>query len=260
MYYLAMSRIYTRMSQTAGPIADIKDEAMRISEAANAEGIQLRLLGGLAIYFQCPSARSDPRYQRPYKDMDFITLGKLSAKTKTLFTKLGYTGNKNFNALHGHQRLLFWDDQHERQIDIFIDRMQMCHSIDFRNRLNIDTRTLSISDILLTKLQIVEINEKDIVDLFALFQDHDITGNDQGIHAGYITGLTSNDWGLYKTLDINLRKMKAFAIERDFPVQIAERIDGLLSAMEAHPKSLGWKTRALVGERVRWYELPEEPR
>ncbi len=255
-----MSRRYTRMSETVSPIADIKEEAMRISEAANAEGIPLRLLGGLAIYLQCPVVRSDERFQRPYKDMDFISLSRWNGKTKTLFANLGYMGNKTFNALHGHQRLLFWDEQHERQIDIFIDRMQMCHTFDFRNRLNIDPRTLSISDLLLTKLQIVEINEKDIIDLLALFHDYDIVGNEQGIHVGYITGLTSNDWGLYKTLYVNLKKMKGFALERDFPAHIAERIDALLSAIDAHPKSLGWRTRALVGERVRWYELPEEPR
>ncbi len=248
------------MSETAGPIADIKEEAMRISEAANAVSIPLRLLGGLAIYFQCPVVRSDTRFQRPYKDMDFVTLSKASAKIKALFTDLGYAGNKNFNALHGHQRLLFWDERHQRQIDIFVDRMQMCHSFDFRNRLDIDARTLSISDLLLTKLQIVELNEKDIVDTLALFHDYGITGNEQGIHIGYITGLTSNDWGLYKTLETNLKKMKAYAGEHGFPAQIPERIDSLLSAIEAHPKSFAWRTRAMVGERVRWYELPEDPR
>src|SRR5229473_6381924 len=179
------------MNDLTGPITDITEEAVRIIEAARAEGVPLRLLGGLAIYFQCPSAKSDQRLSRPYKDMDFATLGKWSAKTRALFAKLGYTGNKSFNALHGHQRLLFWDDQHERQIDIFIDRMQMCHIIDFRSRLQLDQRTLSLPDLLLTKLQIVEINEKDIIDVIALFYDHDITSNEQGKHADYIAGLTA---------------------------------------------------------------------
>src|SRR6266567_145620 len=255
-----MSRRYTRMSKTVGPIADIKEEAMRISEAANAEGIPLRLLGGLAIYFQCPVARSDERFQRPYKDMDFIALSKWGAKTKTLFANLGYMGNKTFNALHGHQRLLFWDEQHERQIDIFIDRMQMCHIIDFRSRLQLDQRTLSLPDLLLTKLQIVEINEKDIIDVIALFYDHDITSDEHGKHADYIAGLTANDWGLQKTLEINLKKTQAFTTEHDFPTYVPERIEALLAAMVARPKSLAWKARAIVGERVRWYELPEEPR
>jgi len=235
-------------------------EATRIIEAASAEGIPLRLLGGLAIYFQCPSARSAERLQRTYNDLDFATLSKWGTKTRALFAKLGYTGNKTFNALHGHQRLLFWDEQHGRQIDIFIDRMQMCHTIDFRSRLQLDQRTLSLPDLLLTKLQIVEINEKDIIDVIALFYDHDITSNEQGIHADYIAGLAANDWGLQKTLEINMKKTRAFAIEHDFPAHVAEGIETLLAAMEARPKSLAWKARAIVGERVRWYELPEEPR
>src|SRR6266550_2238987 len=139
------------INNTAGPITEITEEAVRILEAAQAENIFLRLVGGLAIYLQSPSAKTHEQLKRSYKDLDFVTLSKHNAKTKALFTKLGYAGNKNFNALHGHQRLLFWDEQHERQIDIFIDRMQMCHTFDFRNRLNIDPRTLSISDLLLTK-------------------------------------------------------------------------------------------------------------
>jgi len=248
------------MSDTSSPIAEITEEALRIVDTANAEGIPLRLLGGLAIYFQCPSTRTHEQLQRPYNDMDFVTLSRSGAKTRALFTQLGYTANKTFNALHGHQRLLFWDEQHRRQVDIFIDRMQMCHTLDFRSRLLLDQRTLSISDLLLTKLQIVEINEKDIFDIIALFHDYDVVDDEQGIHASYIAGLTSNDWGLYTTLELNLQKTRACAAEHSFPGYVTERIGALVATIDAHPKSLGWKARAVIGERVRWYELPEEAR
>ncbi len=111
---------------------------------------------------------------------------------------------------------------------------------------------------MLSKLQVVELNEKDITDTITLFNDYDITTNEEGINATYIAGLTANDWGLNKTLENNLQKMKAFATERGFSPIVSERIDKLAAALEAKPKSLGWKTRAMVGERVRWYELPEE--
>ena len=243
-----------------GPITEITAEAVRVLEAAQAEDIPLRLLGGLAIYLQSPSAKNHEQLKRSYKDLDFATLGKYSAKTKNLFTKLGYAPNKTFKALHGYQRLLFLDEQHGRQVDIFVDRMQMCHTIDFRSRLHLDPRTLSLADLILTKLQIVEVNEKDVLDVLALFLDFDVEDSDKSISSPYISGLTANDWGFHKTLDTNLRKMKAFAIERDFPSYVAERIEKLLADMEKQPKSLKWKTRAMVGERVRWYELPEEPR
>src|SRR6266496_400025 len=214
--WVSTSHKQDRMSDTTGTIADITQEATRIIDAANAAGIPLRLLGGLAIYFQCPGAGSVERLQRKYNDLDFATLSKWGTKTRALFAKLGYTGNKTFNALHGHQRLFFWDEQHGRQIDIFIDRMQMCHIIDFRSRLQLDQR----------------------------------------IDADYIARLAANDWGLQKTLEINLKKTRAFAIEHDFPAHVPEGIEALLAAMEARPKSLAWKARAIVGERVRWYELP----
>jgi hypothetical protein len=246
------------MSDILEPIADIKEEAARIIEAAQSEGVLLRLLGGLAIYLQCPSTHTDERLIRSYGDMDFVTLGKWSAKTKTLFAKLGYTGNKTFNALHGHQRLLFFDEKHERHIDIFIDRMQMCHNLDFRSRLLIANSTISLSDLLITKLQIVEINEKDIKDTIALFVDHEVSSSEQDISASYIASLTSNDWGLYKTLTLNLNKLRAFAVQDNFPAFVTERVDTLTTAIESSPKSMGWKARSMVGERVRWYELPEE--
>jgi len=148
------------MSDTTGPNPEITEEAVRVLEAASAEGIPLRLLGGLAIYLQSESARTHEQLKRSYKDLDFATLAKFGAKTRALFAKLGYSGNKTFNALHGHQRLLFYDDTHGRQVDIFIDRMQMCHTIDFRSRMYIDERTLSPADLLLTKMQIVESMKK----------------------------------------------------------------------------------------------------
>ncbi|MBA2682484.1 MAG: hypothetical protein H0U76_29340, partial [Ktedonobacteraceae bacterium] len=152
------------------------------------------------------------------------------------------------------------EEEHERQVDIFIDKMHMCHTIDFRERLSLDPRTLSLSDLLLTKLQIVEINEKDILDVIALLCDHEIVTREPGIDAGYIAGLTAHDWGLQKTLELNLQKIRQVALEQSFPEHVVQRIDALLAVLAARPKSLGWKARALVGERVQWYELPEETR
>lgn len=247
-------------TDTQVPMADVTQEAARIVEAANAEGIPLRLLGGLAIYFQCSSTRSDERLRRSYGDMDFATLSKSSTQVKVLFTRLGYVGNKAFNSLHGYQRLMFADEQNNRKIDIFVDRMQMCHVIDLRSRLLLDSRTLSLSDLLMTKLQVVEINEKDITDTVALFHDHEVGENEQGISAPYIANLTAQDWGMNKTFETNLKKIHAYARENGFPDHVHQRITTLLTRMETQPKTMKWKARAVVGERVRWYELPEEGR
>src|SRR6266700_4574546 len=246
------------MSDIHAPVADITQEAYRILEHADAEKISLRLLGGLAIRLRCSSIENDVRFQRSYADLDFVRLTQWNGKTKALFARLGYVGNKSFNSRHGYQRLLFYDELNERKIDIFIDRMNMCHTLDFRNRLSIDKQTLPVSDLLMTKLQILDLTEKDILDTIALFHDYAVEKDDLAINASYITRLVGQDWGLYRTFELNLNKISAFATEHAFPAQVLERIQTLISAMEGCPKSAKWKMRAVVGERVRWYEQPEE--
>lgn len=250
------------MSKTDEISMDILQEALIILEVARGEGIPLRLLGGLAIHLQCPSVQRDSRLQRTYQDLDFVTASSMSAKTKALFLKRGYVENKTFNTLHGYQRLLFYDEERGRKVDIFLDRMQMCHTLDFRARLSLTSRTLPVTDLLLTKLQIVEINEKDILDAIALFIDHppDAINQVSALDSAYIAGLAAQDWGLYKTCRLNLEKIQFFARERTFPDHVPACIQQVLAAIETAPKTLKWKTRALIGERVRWYELPEEHR
>lgn len=248
------------MSDLLPSTTDIAQEAVRILEAAQAKGLPLRLLGGLAISFRCPGVQSDKRLQRTYADMDFAILSQSRAQIKSLFSSLQYTGKEPFNSLHGYQRLIFFHEKHGHKVDIFVDHLQMCHTLDLRKRLLIHDQTLSLADLLITKLQIVEINEKDITDILALLGDHPIVGNEEGIHGNYVANLTAQDWGLYKTCTLNLEKIQLLATEQHFSEEIQERIKMLLAIIEEQPKSMKWKARAFVGERVRWYELPEESR
>ena len=41
---------------------------------------------------------------------------------------------------------------------------------------------------------------------------------------------------------------------------VDQRLDQLWQLIDAQPKSLKWKLRNRVGDRVSWYELPEEVR
>jgi hypothetical protein len=41
---------------------------------------------------------------------------------------------------------------------------------------------------------------------------------------------------------------------------ILERLAALKLGLEQAPKSMRWRMRDRVGERVQWYELPEEVR
>jgi hypothetical protein len=81
------------------------------------------------------------------------------------------------------------------------------------------------------------------------------------IDAGYIARVAADDWGLYRTLQVNTEKLRATLVEIDVDRElVGARLDQLWSAVEKQPKPLKWKLRAQVGDRIQWYELPEEVR
>jgi hypothetical protein len=166
--------------------------------------------------------------------------------------------------MQGDRRLYFYDAEHSRQVDIFIDIFQMSHVIDLRGRLDGDGPCASPADLLLSKLQIYEVNRKDLVDLTALVLDHPVEvgrSGDDVIDAGYVARGAADDWGMYRTLQVNIGKLRETVDELDVDhALIRSRLDQLWSAIDGQSKPLKWKLRAQVGDRVRWYELPEEVR
>lgn len=249
------------LSSSATPLSSLRDEAERILAAAEAKGVTLRLLGGMAVNLRCPSA-SRPPLSRRCVDVDVVGHRKETAKVNRLFVELGYKPRERFNALNG-SRLIFNDLQNQRRIDVFLDVFEMSHKFNFKDRLALEEKTIPLSDLLSTKLQIVQINEKDVKDICALLLDHEVAPGQAAdkVDAGYLAKLCANDWGIYKTFTINLSKLQqhleTMGLDEAQRKTVAERAEALRSAIEAAPKSTGWKMRAAVGERKRWYELPE---
>lgn len=244
------------------PLADPIDEAKRVAEAAKGKGIGLKLLGGAGINLSSPSARKPP-LKRKYGDLDFAMSKRDRKGVLELFPSLGYEANERFNLMQGDRRLYFYDEHNGRQVDVFIDVFKMSHVIDLRGRLDHEGPCASPSDLLLSKLQIYEVNRKDLVDLVALLLDHAVsTGwGDEVIDAGYVARVAAGDWGMYRTLQVNTEKLRATLGELDVDRDLVRsRLDELWRAVEAQPKPLKWKLRAQVGDRVQWYELPEEVR
>ena len=245
----------------------ISDEAQRILDAAKQRGIVLRLFGGVAVKYHCPSA-THRSLQRSYPDLDFFGRGKQGREIRKLLTDLGYEPNQRFNALHGATRLIFEDEKNQRVVDIFLDVFKMCHTLHLGDRLNLDDYTIPISDLLLTKLQVVEINEKDVRDLIAILTDHDVVGQvSQGdkevIDSAYISGLSAEDWGLDRTISLTLKKLLTFLSKYELDAEakriLETRINKLRQSIDSAPKSFKWKLRDKVGEKKRWYDLPEVP-
>jgi hypothetical protein len=243
------------------PAADVIAEAERITAAARALKLPLKLVGGAAINLHSRSAREAP-LKRKYGDLDFVAASKQRQAAEKLFESLGYQGDRRFNTLNGHQRLLYLDPVNGRQIDVFIDRMRMCHVIELADRLGGDDPCLTPADLLLSKLQVFEVNKKDLVDSIALLLDHPIADHDDdAINGTYLAALLSQDWGLYRTMQMNTARIRETATELPVAADtVNQRLDELWARTEAHPKSLKWRLRARVGDRMTWYELPEEVR
>jgi hypothetical protein len=242
------------------PFSDSVAEGKRIAEAAAERGLPLRVLGGVAVAILCPSSRRPP-LQREYADIDFATIGPAKNGVVELMEALGYAGDREFNMLHGHRRLYFWDEINQRQVDIFVDEASLCHRIDLKGRIEAVPLTVSLADLTVLKLQVVETNQKDYLDICAIFADHDLSDDDSGINSAHIANLTASDWGLWRTLGIVAERSEQFALELPgFPAgeSVAGRLRRLRKELDTVPKTRGWKLRARVGDRKRWYELPEE--
>jgi hypothetical protein len=245
----------------SGPLEDPIAEAERIASAAKAARVGVKLMGGAGIHLHSPSARRPP-LKRKYGDLDYAMPKRDRKAVLAFFPSLGYEANERFNLMQGDRRLYFFDNDHSRQVDVFIDTIRMSHVIDLRGRLDHEGPCATPSDLLLSKLQIYEVNRKDLVDLTALLLDHPVAGgSDEAIDADYIARLTAEDWRLYRALQVNIDHLNATLNELDVDRDLVRsRLAEIWKAIEAQPKPLKWKLRAQVGDRRRWYELPEEVR
>jgi hypothetical protein len=240
--------------------ADVVAEGRRLVDKAAASGVPLRLLGGVAIRLRASGELSAP-FRRSYADLDFATTKKGSRRAEELLRQEGYVPHVAYNSLHGGERLLFFDDDHERQVDVFVGAFSMCHKIPLDDRIEVDQTSIPLAELLLTKLQIAELNEKDVRDALALLEGHPVGDADgETINVGRIAALCAADWGLWRTITGNLDTCCALAPGYEIPTgaEVERRLQELLHRIEAEPKTRSWKLRAKIGDRKRWYELPEE--
>ena len=244
-----------------GILADIVAEGERLLGIASDEGVPMRLLGGVAVRLKAPELPAT--LQRDYKDIDFATTKKAAQAADRLLRNAGYEPHVAFNAMHARERGLYYDEQNGRQVDLFIHAFRMCHEIPLGDRLELESQTVPLAELMLTKLQIIEVNEKDIRDTVLLFHGHPIADHDDGaVNGAQIAELCADDWGLWRTITANLDRCRTHVGDYELPAGDRERIeasfDQLLEMIEAEPKSRGWRRRAKTGEKKRWYELPEE--
>ncbi len=242
---------------------DALEEGLELIRAAQAAGVPLRLVGGLAVRVLCPSF---PPRTRDNQDLDLASVSKSRRELTSMLTGMGYEPDKRFNALYGHKQLYF-SSPDGRSVDVLVDHVEMCHDLVFADRIERMPLTLDPTDVLLTKLQIVEINEKDVQDVAYLLSAVAVDEGDGvgSIGLDRIRAVVGEDWGWWRTVTMNCGKIgslladeMAHLVPDGATHDPRAALDTILDAADDAPKSLRWKIRARVGDRKRWYRLPEE--
>lgn len=249
-------------------------EALPLVKGGAEAGVGLKLLGGLAVRVLC--ADYPPRLRRD-QDIDLACLAKGRKEVMAYLESAGCEPDRRFNNLNGDRQMYFTAPS-GRAIDVMVDRLTMCHTIDFRPSFGCLPYTLDVADLLLSKLQIVELNPKDARDIFHLLCRFPVSGEEPpggylvapgpgpepAIDRARLEKVLGGDWGWWRTVTGNLEKLPSLLAERDDYLPPAPHIDPLANARrllevaQNAPKSMQWKMRAKVGDRMRWYELPEE--
>ena len=244
---------------------DERDRLLQALDRPENRGVSLRLIGALAFRTHCPTfGRLQDDLGRVFTDIDFGAYSRDFGAIQRILSKAGYEEDKMVTRLFGEGRLLFHDAVNGRHIDVFLDRLDFCHIIPFKDRLEADRPTLPLAELLLEKMQIVHLNQKDVVDTIVLLREHEVReGDHETINRTVITRLAASDWGLWRTVTGNLSVIDARL--EDYPQLGAEdrrvvrhRLQALADAIEAEPKTKRWRLRGIVGERIQWYKDVEE--
>lgn len=245
-------------------VPDLVLEMNRLIQAARQQEIQLRAFGGLAIFVH---SQDDTRFfHRDSPDVDFVVPRDQRQQLEAFFESMGYVSNKRFNLLNGAKRQIYYQEDSERRVDILVGDFEMCHKLPLDEaRLAVDPVTIPLAELLLSKAQIVQLNRKDALDIISLLLNNDLGKDSDGkIGVDRIASLCANDWGLYKTVSINLKHVEELLSGNDLNLTseekalILRRVKKLEQAIADVPKPLAWQLRDKVGTRVRWYEEVEE--
>jgi hypothetical protein len=245
------------------PVAHLEyvERALELVEHARQEGVELRILGSLAYRLHCP-ANLDlfDEMKRDLTDVDLTARSEQRRDVRELLAQIGYEIDKDMLVASEGKRYAFSDPETGMVVDVFFDELFFCHPIPLRDRLDLDYPTITPTDLLLEKMQIVEINPKDVKDSLVLLLEHALAPDDpEGIDAGYIARLLAGDWGFYYTVTRNLEKLHHHladygALERAQREAVDRRTSALEQAIEKEPKTAKWKLRARIGPRKKWYQ------
>jgi hypothetical protein len=242
--------------------ADALPAALDLIAGATARGVPLRLVGGLAVRYLTPAF---PPRVREGQDIDLASVSRARPPLVEYLTERGYEPDRHFNALYGHKQLYFGAPD-GRGVDVLIDRLEMCHAVHFAHRIERMPTTLDVADLLLSKLQIAELTEKDVQDSLYLLAAFPVKEGDEPgtIGLGRIGAVVADDWGWWRTVTGSLEHIADLAADSHRHLvpsggahDVGEQLERLSRHVEEVPKGRRWRLRARLGERVRWYRTPD---
>lgn len=241
------------------------DQVRQIIDAAAQAGVTLRLSGSWAVYFHCPQHQDlATAFGRTYHDADFAAYSRDNKRVSSLLNQLDYVEDRQIYIASEGGRAIFTHPTTSFHIDIFYDSLNFCHELRWQSRLEVDQPTIPLAELLLSKMQIVQINEKDFVDTILLFLEHPLKDSDEdAINTTHIAKLCAANWGLWRTVTMNLEKTQQIAasypqLGPDQKELVASRIATLRERLDHEPKPLTWRLRAQVGDRIKWYQDVDE--
>jgi hypothetical protein len=235
-----------------------------IDERAERRRLALRLTGSIAVQLRCPQHAALAGPARRFADLDLVAYQRDAPEIRELMAGIGYAENREVFVVSEGRRAIFDHPVSRVHVDVFFDRLDFCHVIDVRGRIERDARTLPLAELLLGKLQIVKSNTKDLLDAAIVLLEHDF-GEDDGetINSARIGALCAEDWGLWRTVSGNLEKLEQFIgaapeIGDEARARIPRQAAKLRQVIDAVPKPFAWRMRAKLGDRIRWYRDVED--
>lgn len=242
-----------------------ENELRRIIDASDKAGLLLRVIGSLAFQMHCTKyGYLQQAMGRAYTDIDFGGYRRQAREVKALMSGLGYIEEQEVFIVSEGNRSIFNHTSNELHVDVFYDKLDFCHEISWNNRLEVDAPTIPLAEMLLEKMQIVKINEKDVIDTIMLLLEHPLGDDDkETINVGLVAHLCAKDWGLWRTTTMNLDKVSKLAqgypqLKDEEKQHVAAQVQKVMERIEAEPKPMAWRLRARVGDRVKWYKDVDE--
>lgn len=242
-----------------------ENELQAILKASAAENILMRVIGSLAFQMHCPQyGYLQAALGRAYTDIDFGAYGRQNKQITELMTRMGYIENREVFIASEGERAIFDKPGTGLHVDVFYEKLDFCHTIFWKDRLEVDSPTIPLTELLLEKMQIVQINEKDIIDTIMLLLEHSLGDTDkETINIKLAAQLCASDWGLWRTTTMNLDKVKQLSqhytqLTSEQKSKVTSQVDEILSRINSEPKPLAWRIRDRVGDRVKWYKDVDE--